>query len=184
MDTEVTREELHFRRVDMRGYRRSDGLYEVVGQVTDTKSHALRPLLGDREVPAGERLHDMGVRIVFDTAMTVVEIETFTDAAPYAICPAGGDALQSLKGLRMTSGWNRLVRERLAGAASCLHLTHLLGPMATVAFQTMTPRRQALEIERDASGRPLKIDTCYAYGAEQELVREHWPDFATPKGES
>lgn len=32
---DITREELHFRRIDMRGYRRSDDLYEVEGRVTD-----------------------------------------------------------------------------------------------------------------------------------------------------
>ena len=35
----VTKEELHFRRIDMRGYRRSDGLFEVEGRVTDRKSY-------------------------------------------------------------------------------------------------------------------------------------------------
>jgi hypothetical protein len=30
-DSDVTREELHFRRINMRGYRRSDGLFEVEG---------------------------------------------------------------------------------------------------------------------------------------------------------
>ena len=33
----------------------------------------------------------------------------------------------------------------------------------------------------DATGRPLKIDSCYAYGAEHELVRIHWPQFYRPK---
>jgi hypothetical protein len=28
-----------------------------------------------------------------------------------------------------------------------------------------------------ADGRPLKIDSCYAYGAERELVRLRWPRF-------
>ena len=31
---EITREEMHFRRIDMRGYRRSDGLYEVAVTAT------------------------------------------------------------------------------------------------------------------------------------------------------
>jgi len=39
----VAREELHFRRIDMRGYRRSDGLYEVEGRVTDVKPRDFAP---------------------------------------------------------------------------------------------------------------------------------------------
>jgi hypothetical protein len=32
------RAELHFRRIDMRGFRRSDGLFEVEGRITDRRS--------------------------------------------------------------------------------------------------------------------------------------------------
>ena len=57
----VTREELHFRRIDMRGYRRSDGLLEVEGRVTDRKPNDFTPYSGGRHVPAGVPVHDMGV---------------------------------------------------------------------------------------------------------------------------
>jgi Protein of unknown function (DUF2889) len=179
-DLNVIREELHFRRIDMRGYRRSDGLYEVEGRVTDRKPHDFEPLLGSKRVPAQEPLHDMGVRIVFDEQMLVHEIHTFTEAAPYAICPDGGQALQSLKGLRMTGGWSQAVRERLSGARSCTHLMQLLMPLATVAFQSLSAVRRAEPLRRAADGRPVKIDSCYAYGAGRELVREHWPEFYRP----
>lgn len=184
-EAEVTREELHFRRIDMRGYRRSDGLYEVEGRVTDRKPHDFSPLLGGKRVPAHEPLHDMGVRIVFDGRMQVHDVQTFTEAAPYAICPEGGFALQSLKGLRMSTGWSSAVRERLGGARSCTHLLHLLMPLATVAFQTLSSQRQTEPLRLDATGRPVKIDSCYAYGAERELVRIHWPQFdrSTPPKE-
>ena len=41
-DDAVTREELHFRRIDMRGWRRSDGLYEVEGRVIDHKPNVYK----------------------------------------------------------------------------------------------------------------------------------------------
>jgi hypothetical protein len=177
----VTREEMHFRRIDMRGYQRSDGLFEVEGRVTDRKAADFNTLIGDRSVPAGEALHDMGVRIVFDEQMLVHDITTFTDAAPYDICPLGGLALQSLKGLRMTSGWGKEVRNRLSGARSCTHLMELLSPLATVAFQSLSTIRRTVPERLDPTGRPLKIDSCYAYGAERELVRERWPKHYRPR---
>jgi DUF2889 family protein len=177
---EVTREELHFRRIDMRGWRRSDGLYEVEGRVTDRKpGNYFLPRAG-REVPAGEAVHDMGVRLVFDDQMRVHGVETFTDAAPYAICPEGGRALQSLVGLRMVSGWNKEVRQRLAGARSCTHLVELLTPMATVAFQSLSVVNRDRIDRRDVTGRPVKVDSCYAYGAEREVVLRYWPEFHRP----
>ncbi|NTJ11816.1 DUF2889 domain-containing protein [Rhizobium lusitanum] len=173
----ITREALHDRSIQMRGFLRSDGLFEVEGRVTDRKSYEFQALLGEMAVPAGTALHDMGVRLVFDADLKVHAVETFTDAAPYSICGAGGDALQSLTGLRMTSGWSARIRERLAAHQSCVHLVQLLGPMATVAFQTLSVRRQHTEVERDANGRPLKINSCFAYSAEQSLVREKWSEY-------
>lgn len=174
---EVERKELHFRRIDMRGYRRSDGLYEIEGSVCDRKSYDFEPVSGGRCVPAGEPVHDMGVRLVIDEQMRVHAVETFTKAAPYRQCPEGGRALQSLVGLSMTSGWTKEVRSRIGGAASCTHLMELLTPMATAAFQSLSLVHLSKPERLNAQGRPLKIDSCYAYGATRELVSQRWPAF-------
>ncbi len=179
-DSEVTREECHFRRIDMRGFKRSDGLFELEGRVTDRKAIDFVPHSGGRLVPANEPIHDMGVRLVFDEQMEVHDVQTFTEAAPYDQCPEGGRALQSIKGLRMTSGWSKEVRSRLGGARSCTHLTGLLIPLATVAVQTLSELNKTRPERLDATGRPVKIDSCYAYGAERELVRSRWPAFHLP----
>lgn len=180
-DTGVTREELHFRRIDMRGFRRNDGLYEVEGRVTDRKPHDFGPVSGGgRQVPAHEPIHDMGVRLVYDEQLLVHAVDTFTEASPYAMCPEGGRALQSIKGLRMTSGWSKAVRSRLGGARSCTHLMELLIPLATVAYQSLSHPSRARPERVDATGRPVKIDSCYAYGAQRELVLRQWPEFYRP----
>ncbi len=81
----VTRKEIHFRRIDMRGYERSDGLYEVEGRVTDRKPHDFTaPGHGGRATLANEPIHDMGVALVFDGEFLVHEVRTFSEAFPYA----------------------------------------------------------------------------------------------------
>ena len=179
-DAGVTREELHFRRIDMRGYRRSDGLYEVEGCVIDLKPRDFVLPLGEKTVPAGQPVHDMGVRVVFDDQLLVHDVQTFTRATPYGECPEGGRALQSLKGLRMTHGWNKAVRSRIGGARSCTHLMELLTPLATVAYQSLVPSLKDQAEPLDADGRPRKINSCYAYGAQRELVLRYWPQFHRP----
>lgn len=179
---EVTRDELHHRRIDMRGYRRSDGLFEVEGRVIDRKTEDFSPASGDRLVPAGQAIHDMGVRLVFDARMEVIAVHTFTDASPYADCPGGGASLQALVGLRMSNGWSREVNSRLARAGTCTHLRELLIPLASAAFQSLSAYRNGSPDRVDASGRPVKIDSCYAYAAERELVRQRWPEFHRPSG--
>lgn len=181
----VTKEELHSRRIDMRGFRRSDGLYEIEGRVIDRKPYDFVSASGDRKVPANQPIHDMGVRLVFDDEMQVRDVQTFSDAFPYTDCPDGGNALQSLKGLRMTSGWSKEVRDRLGGARSCAHLRELLIPLATAAIQSLSVVRQGRPEQLAANGRPKKIDSCYAYAANRQLVLRHWPQFhrATPAEE-
>lgn len=189
MDPAATREEeLHFRRIDMRAWRRSDGLFELEGRVTDRKPFDFEPWHdAGHAVPTGEPIHDMGVRLVYDRDLCIHGVETFTEAAPYGECPDGGRALQTLVGVRMASGWNKEVRSRLGGPRACTHLMELLIPMATTAFQSLSVVNRGRVDRVDADGRPLKIDSCYAYGAERELVRMHWPQFhrrSDPEGEA
>ena len=181
---EVTRHEMHHRRIDMRGWGRSDGLYEVEGHVADRKPHEFRSPNGFRVVAAGEPIHDMGVRLVFDSGMVVLEVSTFTSSAPYDDCFSAGPTLQALKGLRIGAGWSSEVRKRLGGARSCTHLMELLFPMATVAYQTLTMVRIAGADIVDGAGKPVKIDSCFAYAGHRDVVRRKWPVFYTgPKDE-
>lgn len=177
MTLPLTRRELHFRRIDMRGFERSDGLFEVEGRVTDSKTHEFVHPEPGRKVPAGEHIHDMGVRLVFDEDMVVHEVQTFTDSAPYAACPEGGRALQSIKGLRMAGGWSREVRTRLRGARSCTHLMEILIPLATTAYQSLGFLRVARPAKLDEERRPLQIDSCYAYAEGGAVVLHRWPQF-------
>jgi hypothetical protein len=56
----------------------------------------------------------------------------------------------------------------------------LLAPMATTAFQTMGRSRRAADFARDSTGRPTKVDSCYAYGASNALVENNWPEYYRP----
>ena len=176
---EVTRHEMHHRRIDMRGWGRSDGLYEVEGTVVDRKPHDIGSPGGFKFVPAGEPIHDMGVKLVFDSDMVVREVTTFTSSAPHDACFSAGPTLQALNGLRMAAGWRSEVRQRLAGAKSCTHLMELLFPMATVAFQTLTLVRAGRPDPLDPEGEPVKIDSCFAYASDGDVVKRRWPGFYT-----
>jgi len=174
-DTEVTREELHRRTIDFRGYRRSDGLFEVIAHLTDSKPHAFTPPAESRTVAAGSPIHDMVLSVVFDADMVVRGVTPGMQAFPYGQCAAGGDALQALLGLCIGAGWSGEVRKRLPAGEVCTHLREILVPLASAAYQTMTELRSHLLHATDASGKPAKIDSCYAYGASRALVKHFWP---------
>jgi Protein of unknown function (DUF2889) len=110
----------------------------------------------------------------------VHEIDSYTDSAPYTRCPEAGQSLQALVGLRMAEGWTRDVRQRLAGARGCTHLREILSPLATAAYQALgLIYAKAPDLLKD-NGEPRKIDSCYAYAAEGELVLKRWPRFHRP----
>ncbi|WP_025597779.1 DUF2889 domain-containing protein [Burkholderia sp. WSM2230] len=179
---DVTREPLHVRHIEFNGFRRSDGLFEIEGHLTDQKSHDFTPPSGLRTVPAHDLIHDIGLRVVFDLDMIVRAVSTYLRAYPYRECPGGGDSLQALVGLRIGAGWSGEVRKRLPTSETCTHLREILMPLATAAIQSVNPLRSQVLLEAtDASGKPLKIDSCYAYGASREVVMQRWPAFHQPE---
>jgi Protein of unknown function (DUF2889) len=165
----VTREELHLRRVECRGYKRSDGLFEVEGRVIDTKSYDfVRSERG--HMPAGTPLHDIALRLVVTPDLEITEATAMMDATPYRVCGGASEGVGALVGVKIGSGWLNEVRKRLATCDRCTHLFELLGPMATTIFQTTTILRPP------PSTNLKKIDSCYAYGASREVVQRFWPE--------
>jgi hypothetical protein len=70
-----------------------------------------------------------------------------------------------------------MVKSRLGGAQGCTHLMELLLPLATAAYQTIQPVRLRRPDALDAGGRPMKIDSCYAYAGHRDVVARRWPQF-------
>jgi hypothetical protein len=171
------RTELHLRRIEMRGFRRDDGLYEIDGRVVDTKAAAV--MIDGRERAAGDAIHDMWVRLVVDEKLVVHDVVAVTDASPYAVCPEATASMRVIVGERIRGGWSMMVKAKLGGAAGCTHLMELLIPMATAAYQTLSSVRLAGPDALDRGGRPVKIDSCYAYASQRDLVKRRWPQFHT-----
>jgi hypothetical protein len=173
----IGRRVLHTRRIEMTGYERDDGLYEVEGRLLDTKTTPFK--MGDGStLNPGEPLHQMWIRLVYDEQMLVHDVFSGVDFAPYGECSNAPAALQKLRGLSMKTGWSQEIRSRLGGALGCTHLTQMLQPMATTAFQTLSAIRLSRPSPLDAAGRPYKIDSCWTFSAAGDVVKRRWPQFA------
>lgn len=180
---------VHTRRVTCRGFRRTDGLWDIEGHLVDTKTYRFASL--DRgEVGPGEPIHEMWLRLTVDDDFTVRAVEAVTDASPFTICGEVAPNFQRLVGLGIGAGWRRAVRERLGGTEGCTHLVELLGPMATTAFQTMFPilsRERAggggdgMTNETPDGSRPKLLDSCHAFASDGPVVARRWPAFYSGK---
>jgi hypothetical protein len=183
------REPIHTRTIECRGFRRQDGLWDIEGHLTDTKTYAFDNQFRG-ELPAGAPVHDMWLRITVDDRLVIHAVEAVTEASPYPVCPAITPNFQRLRGLRIYPGFHKQVRELLGGTQGCTHLVDLLGPLATTAYQTVFPYRAKEHEERRMregrspdrpSRQPKLLDSCHAFASDGEVVRRYWPDFYTGK---
>lgn len=174
----AAREHLHTRNVEMRGYRRADGLWDIEGHLTDVKSYGFHNEFRG-EIGPGVPIHDMWIRLTLDDALTVQDIEVTTDASPFRICPEVAPRFAAVKGATIGPGWNRRIKELLGGRKGCTHLVEMLGAMATVAIQTRVRERDQDDPAAAGPRRPAFLDTCHALASDSEVTRRFWPAFYT-----
>mgnify|MGYP001192250196 FL=1 len=171
----VKRKHIHTREVRCVGYEREDGMWDIEGRITDTKTYTF----DNKErgmISAGTPVHDMFVRLTVDTDLIVQDAEASTEAGPFHICPAVNDGVKALKGMKITSGWTRNVHKVIGGIKGCTHINQLLmGPLATTAYQSIVPKKASLT--KKPKKRPIVIDTCHAFTADGPVVKNFWPDY-------
>ena len=175
------REHVHTRRIELHGYSREDGLFDIEARLTDTKDYGFET--DDRGwISPGEPLHGMSMRMTVNEELVIVAFEAATDYSPHAICPQIAPNYANLAGLRIGPGFLRAVAERVGGVHGCTHLRELMQQMGTVAYQTLFPVL-AKRKQPGAVKRPALLNTCYAYAEDSPVVAKRWPEFYTGKRE-
>ena len=182
-DSGERRRPMHRRSIECTGYLRNDGLWEVEARLVDTKPFTQRDHFRG-ELQPGDPVHDIGVRLAVDDALTI-EAETTMRATPFPTCVDVEPILQRLVGERIGPGWRDLVRRKIGRLETCTHLSELLGPAVTTLYQTMsygkTPDgRSSLEDQRGAREPPFFLGGRHSWRTDGPVVAELFPQFATP----
>lgn len=182
MNPSIDVEPMHCRQIETTFGRRSDGMFQIEGRLLDTKAQPFRRQLADEDTPPGTPLHRIAVRLVVDADLLVHEATADLATTPFETCRGAEQTLLPLKGLRIEAGWMKRVKAMLGGPNSCTHILELLGPMATTAFQGLAPMRIArINAPGDGAERRRKVDSCYAYAAQRDVVARLWPHLYKPK---
>jgi hypothetical protein len=191
------RERLHTRAIEINGYRRADGHYDIEAHLTDRKSFGQTNY--DRGyIEAGDPIHDMWLRLTVDETMHIHAVEAVSDKTPYAMCPTAAPNFTRLVGMQIRAGFLREATHKVGGTVGCTHLRELLQQMATTAFQTINPARARREMaaEGDQADKPGSdafdtrisdkwgggnkiLNTCLAYDEKGPLVKRRWPHLYT-----
>ena len=71
-----TRERIHLRSITVEGYKRADGLWDIEGHLTDSKSFDFTVSDGMR--PKGTPIHEMWLRITVDDMLHIKDASAST----------------------------------------------------------------------------------------------------------
>lgn len=164
-----SRSAIHHRQIDIRGYRRDDGLWDIEGHLSDRRSVPLEFPDGTRA--AGSPIHSMWVRLSVDSTALIVAVCAATDASPYiGVCDVIVPNYERLVGLRVGPGFRGHVRRLFTGIRGCTHLSELVGTMATGVIQTL-----AGEGWDSKERKPMQLDGCHALQSSGPVVAQYYP---------
>ncbi|MCP5380886.1 MAG: DUF2889 domain-containing protein [Kordiimonadaceae bacterium] len=182
----AARKKIHTRSIELNGFHREDGLWDIEAHMTDIKSYDIENRWR-QGIKAGEPIHEMWVRLTVDDQFFICNVEAATDNSPFEMCPAITDAYKQLIGIRIGPGWRRAINEKVKGRNGCTHITELLQPLATVSFQTLMGNIQknaARKNDHDKNVKPVVLNSCHAWAEDSEVVKMHLPDYYKPSEES
>jgi len=132
----VERALVHQRRINVNGFVRSDGQYDIEAELTDHKTYSF-PSDFRGTVTPDLPVHHMILRITMTHERIITAAEAITVTGPYAVCPQANDVFDALVGLQIGPGWRKKVLAAIGGKRGCTHITELMGPVATIAYQTL-----------------------------------------------
>ena len=158
-----SRKAMHHRSIEHRTWMHEDGVLEIESRLIDTKAYDARVGFG-RELPAGDALHDMSIRILLGADGLIRDIRLRMDSAPFDICTEVVRRFESLRGTGMGAGWNTLLSRHFGGINGCRHLIDLLRGMGTVAFQSLPVTGWTRETVVGFR------DSCYAFREEGPVM--------------
>ena len=162
---------VHTRRVTYQGFRRDDGLWDIEGELHDTKPFAFE-VPGERHWEAGEPVHHMRLRVTFDETMVIRALDVAMEAYPHRPCPEVMPAMQRMVGEVLGRGWRQTIQRHLGGLQGCTHLRELLFNLATAAMQTCSS-----SFAPSGDRPPPHLGQCHSWDFDGPVVEKAYPMF-------
>ena len=164
----------HVRRVNYQGFERDDGLWDIEGELHDSKAYDATSFRDPtKQRLAGEAIHHMWLRVTVNRQLVVHAIDVAMDSHPLKGCTEAQAALQRMVGCSMARGWRQAIQKNLGDVASCTHLRELLFNLATAAFQSV-PKVFAAPNENEP---PRHLGQCTGWDFNGDGVKEYYPQF-------
>jgi len=129
----TTAHKIHTRKIEVATYKCTPETFIVEGVLKDDR-------LADSYGPVGLRypgtIHHMIIRmLVKGLDLLIEDIEVEMPTLPNEYCIETLKSLESIKGMKIVSGFTSKVKNLVGGVKGCVHLVALLTAMAPAAFQ-------------------------------------------------
>jgi hypothetical protein len=169
------RQASHRRSITIQSFARTDGLWDIEGQLTDVWPEPIRKAGGT--LPGGEPMHSMWLRLTVDRSATIVAAHAVSDAGPYdAACGTITPDYAQLVGVRIARGYRDTIRRLFGRTAGCTHMNELAGVMGSAALQAMWE-----VMTQDPEEKPFSIDGCHALKSSSPQVAQFFPRWYKPE---
>ena len=177
--TNSKRTPLHNRNIFLRGFINENNLFEIEAELVDTKHYDV-PNNDRGNILKGEPIHHMKIKCIIDKDKTIIFASALTLKGPFKVCKYANRNFGKLAGIKIKPGWKKEALKIIGGLKGCTHISELLSPIATTAFQTIEGyksqnNREIKNINHRKDEKPALIGTCHAFNPKGEIVKRIWP---------
>ncbi len=167
-------QKLHTRKIDIATYEGAEDSIVVEGILKDDRLTESYNQAG--EIMPPRTLHQMIIRIEVKGSQLVIEnIEVEMPTLPHDVCEETCKCLESVKGLKVVSGFSSKLKAIAGGTQGCNHLVALMAVMAPAvvqgAFSRLAQKSYAPQIGVTKAIKRFK-NTCWAWRENGPLIEE------------
>ena len=176
--TKNNRSPLHNRNIFLKGFLRHDNLYDIEAELIDTKHYSI-PNEDRGNIVAGDPIHNMIIKITLDKTLTIKNASAVTLHGPFNICKNANKNFSKIIGIQIKPGWKKKILKLIGSINGCTHISELLTPIATTAYQTIKGHEARVnkEEKRDQNTKPSLLGTCHAFNPKGKVVQRLWPEW-------
>jgi hypothetical protein len=161
--------EYNTRTIEVSTYEYGNERLVIEGRLTDHRSQETH------FVPSGIKppgiMHQIVVKLLVDkTTLEIVDVHGELPVFPNEDCLDTISGTESLKGLRITSGFTAKVKALGGNGKGCSHMIELLISMAYSALQGQIAYRQAESPISTSETVDMMADSCWTWRSEGPLV--------------
>ena len=159
----------HTRTIEVNTYEYDEQRLVVEGCLTDHRLQEFYLATGEKRSPG--ILHQMIIHLLVNkTTLEIEDLHVEMPAVPREECLETSNSLETVKVLKITSGFTSRVKTLVGSGKGCQHLLALLTSMGSSAIQGYAAYKLQESPRFISDMIPMLVNTCWTWRAEGPLI--------------